>query len=79
MGAAVSQSAAFSEKHYTVDQVAAMWNLSHDSVRRMFLSESGVLKIARPVTRYKRSYVTLRIPESVLNRVYSRMCAARVA
>jgi hypothetical protein len=29
--------------------------------------------------RYKRSCVTMRIPESVLNRVYRRMCGQRVA
>jgi hypothetical protein len=69
----------FSERHYTVDEVAEMWNLSRDSVRRMFQSEPDVPKIARPGSRYKRCYVTLRIPESVLNRVYGRMCARRVA
>jgi hypothetical protein len=75
----MDQTPAFSERHYTVDEVAAMWNFSRDSVRRMFLSEPDVPKIARPGNRYKRSYVTLRIPESVLNRVYRRMCGERVA
>jgi hypothetical protein len=70
---------AFSERHYTVDEVAAMWNLSRESVRRVFLAEPDVPKISRPGNRYKRSYVTLRIPESVLNRVYRRMCDLRVA
>jgi excisionase family DNA binding protein len=61
------------EKHYTVDQVAEIWNISRDSVRRLFLSEDGVLRITRPGNRYKRTYTTLRIPESVLHRVYRRM------
>jgi hypothetical protein len=69
----------FSERHYTIDQVAEMWSLSRESVRKMFLAEPDVPKIARPGNRYKRSYVTLRIPESVLNRVYRRMCDGRVA
>jgi hypothetical protein len=64
---------AFSERHYTVDEVAELWSLSRDSVRRIFLSEAGVFKISRPGNRYKRSCVTMRIPESVLNRVYRRM------
>lgn len=64
---------AFCQHHYTVEQVAEMWNISRDTIRRLFLGEEGVLKIERPGSRYKRSYVTLRIPESVLNRVYQRI------
>jgi hypothetical protein len=75
----MNQTPIFNERHYTVDQVAEMWSLSRESVRKMFLAEPDVPKIARPGNRYKRSYVTLRIPESVLNRVYRRMCAGRVA
>jgi hypothetical protein len=63
----------FGQHHYTADQVAKMWNLSTDTVRRLFQGEDGVLKIVRPGSRYKRTYVTLRIPESVLNRVYRRI------
>jgi len=61
------------ERHYEVDEIAEMWNLSRDTVRRLFFSEDGVLKIVRPGTRYKRSHVTLRVPESVLCRVHRRM------
>jgi len=50
-----------------------MLSLSRDTVHRMFRDEEGVLKIQRPGTRYKRTYTTLRIPESVLNRVYRRI------
>jgi hypothetical protein len=75
----MNQTSIFNERHYTVDEVAEMWNLSRESVRKMFLVEPDVPKIARPGNRYKRSYVTLRVPESVLNRVYRRMCAGSVA
>jgi excisionase family DNA binding protein len=67
---------AFGQHHYTVDQVAEMWNISRDTIRRMFLREEGVLKIVRPGNRYKRTYVTLRIPESVVNRVYRRIAGS---
>ena len=70
---------AFTDKHYTVDEVADLWNLSRESVRRIFLAEPDVLRIARTRAKNKRPYVTLRIPESVLNRVYRRMCGGRVA
>jgi hypothetical protein len=77
-GERMNETPLFTERHYTVDEVADMWNLSRDSVRRLFLSEPDVPKIARAGSRKKRPYVTLRIPESVLNRVYGRMCARRV-
>jgi excisionase family DNA binding protein len=64
---------AFGQPHYTVDQVAEMWSISRDTIRRLFAAEPGVLKIVRPGNRYKRTYSTLRIPESVLNRVYRRI------
>lgn len=64
---------AVNERHYTVDEIAAAWNLSRDTIRRMFINEDGVLKICRPGTRYKRAHTTLRIPESVKWRVHRRM------
>ncbi len=71
----MTDTTAFNERHYTVDEIAEMWRLSRDSIRRMFLSEDGVLKICRSGNRFKRTCVTMRIPESVLNRVYRRRCA----
>jgi hypothetical protein len=53
-------------------EVAAMWNLSTDKVRDIFEHEPGVLVIGRRTPR-KRRYVTLRIPEYVVERVHSRL------
>lgn len=63
------------QPHYTVDDVAKILKISRDSAARLFRDEDGVVKITRPGSRYKRTYTTLRIPESVLNRVYARMTA----
>lgn len=66
----------FSERHYTVQQVSDLWAWSPDSVRRVFLSEPGVLILDTGDARKRRSrihYRTLRIPESVLSRVHQRM------
>jgi hypothetical protein len=60
------------ERHYAVAEIAAMWNLSTDKVRHLFEEEPGVLVIGRRNPR-KRRYVTLRIPESVAERVHSRL------
>lgn len=70
-------SPAFTQPHYSVDQIAEMWTMSRDTIRRLFATEQGVLKFVRPGNRYKRTYSTLRIPESVLNRVYRRIAIHR--
>lgn len=50
-----------------------MWNLSTDAVRRLFAKEAGVLVLGQGKgKRYKRQYKTLRIPASVVERVYRR-------
>jgi hypothetical protein len=43
----LSESAALPplQRHYTVDEVAALWQLSRDTVRRLFQDEPGVLTI----------------------------------
>jgi hypothetical protein len=60
----------FAERHYTVAEVAAMWNFSKDAVRRLFQKEPGVLVFSNPVRGSRRQYRTLRIPESVVERVH---------
>jgi hypothetical protein len=55
-----------------VKEIAAMWNLSHDAVTRLFRDEEGVFKSCRPKQKGRRKRITLRIPESVMIRVYDR-------
>lgn len=63
----------FAERHYTVAEIAAMWKLSRDAVRRLFAKEPGVLVLGQTDgKRQKRRYTTLRIPESVVERVHRR-------
>ena len=64
----------FEERHYAVAEVAEMWNLSPDSVRKLFEHEPGVLVLGNHGSRSKRRYTTLRIPQSVVERVYRRLC-----
>jgi len=62
------------ERHFTVNQVAELWGLSDNTVRRVFRDEPGVLRTQIPTLRArKRQNVTLRIPESVVHRVHSRL------
>ena len=61
------------ERHYAVAEIAEMWNLSGDKVRELFENEPGVLVIGERSPRHKRRYVTLRIPQKVLERVHHRL------
>ena len=69
----------FKERHYSVDEVAEMWGLSPDPVRKLFEHEPGVLVLGNHASRGKRRYTTLRIPESVVERVYRRLCNVQLA
>lgn len=58
------------ERHYTVLELASIWNVSHMTIRRMFESEPGVLVFGSEEQRYGRKRTTMRIPESVAIRVH---------
>lgn len=58
---------------YTVQELAKLWQFSPDKVRELFENEPGVLKIKNPPKKGKRAYTTLRIPESVAERVRRRL------
>ena len=57
------------ELHLTIEQLAAIWQLSPDFLRDVFAREPGVLRAASAPG--KRQY--LRIPLSVANRVHARL------
>ena len=57
------------ERHYSVDELASLWGVSEDFVRRLFLHEPGVVVFFKHRTG-KRTYRTVRIPESVARRVH---------
>jgi hypothetical protein len=59
------------EKHYTTDEIAAAWSVHPVTVYRDFVDEKGVVKLGSASTK-RRTRRELRIPESVLMRVYSK-------
>jgi hypothetical protein len=61
------------ERHYSVGELATLWSFSENTVRRIFIKEPGVLKVAHKETRSKRRYTTLRIPERIAQRVHLRL------
>lgn len=60
------------QRHFSVQELAKLWHLSVDAIRRIFEKEPGVLVLS-DVKRGKRRYRTIRIPESVAQRVHGKM------
>lgn len=64
------------ERHFSPEELGKLWGYSRDTMIRWFRDEPGVLVHSTP-SRKKRAYETIRIPESVAERVYrSRVRAA---
>lgn len=70
------------EKHFSVYELASVWGVSADTIRRAFRSEEGVIKLGHTDLKGAgkrkglRKYYTLRIPESVAARVHQRLAKA---
>ena len=60
------------EKHLSVEELARLWAMSEDFVRRLFEKEPGTIVFCNP-RKGTRVYRTLRIPQSVAMRVHRRM------
>jgi hypothetical protein len=64
----------FATKHYTVGEIASLWGLSDDAVRKIFLKEPGVLVLGNvTLGQGKRRYRTLRIPGQIVERVHKNL------
>jgi len=61
------------EKHYTPDELGSLWGVSPQTIRNLFEQEPGVLRLPsqRPGKKARR-YVSIKIPESVAERVHKK-------
>ena len=64
----------FAERQYTVGDLAEMWKFSTEFVRRLAEHEPGVTEWVTQAPG-RRRYRVLRIPESVVERLYNRALA----
>ena len=63
-----------------VSEIAQLWRMSETVVYRLFRDEPGVVKLGPPtrlLSRRKRRYFALQIPESVATAVYRRLQITR--
>jgi hypothetical protein len=61
------------EKHFSPADLAKAWGVNVETIRNVFREEPGVVKIGERAPGHKRSYLTLRIPQSVAVRVHKRL------
>lgn len=65
------------ERHYLPRELAREWKLSENKIRDLFRDEPGVIRMGgvsrQEGKRLVRHYSTMRIPESVAQRVYERI------
>lgn len=71
--ATASATDTFLDRHLTLAEVAAMWNISHEKARRLFQNEPGVLRFTQRSAFGRREYSSYRVPESVARRVRLRL------
>ena len=71
MGLTMDKKKKIFERHFTVQTLAELWCLSEDTIRDWFEDRPGVLKFGNDGSRGHRRKVTIRIPESVADDVYS--------
>lgn len=58
------------ERHFSTRTLAELWGFSEDTIQRWAEDEDDVLRCGSEGGRGRKRRVTLRIPESVAQRIY---------
>jgi hypothetical protein len=56
--------------HYRVSDLAGLWGLGRETVRKIVKDEPGVIKIRQG---RKKAHTTYSVPESVARRIHTRL------
>ena len=66
----LARDASFAEKHYRVSELAGLWGLGRETIRKIVKDEPGVIKIRQG---RKKAHTTYSVPESVARRIHTRL------
>ena len=58
------------EKHYRIGELATLWSLGRETVRKLVKDDAGVVKIR---IGGKKSNTTYSVPESAARRIHTRL------
>jgi len=61
------------ERHYRIGELAQLWGLGRETVRKLAKDEPGVLKIRMGP---KRAHTFYSVPESVARRIHTKLLDA---
>jgi hypothetical protein len=61
------------EPKFTPEEISEIFKLHPSTVRKRFVDEPGVIRMGHPGSRGRRQHYTLRIPASVVARVFGAM------
>lgn len=62
------------ERHYRIGELAEMWNLGRETVRLLVKDEQGVIRIR---LGRKKAHTIYSVPESVAERIHTRLLNSR--
>jgi len=60
----------FAERHYRIGELAKLWSLGRETVRRLVKDEPDVVKIRQG---RKKAHTTYSVPASVADRIHRRL------
>lgn len=65
----LSENSAF-ERHYRIGELARMWGLGRETVRKLVKDDPGVIKIRMG---RKKAHTIYSVPESAASRIHTRL------
>jgi hypothetical protein len=69
VAAVLAENATF-EKHYRIGDLARLWSLGRETVRKLVKDEPGVVKVRMG---RKKAHTIYSVPESAANRIHTRL------
>ena len=61
------------EKHYRISELARLWGLGRETVRKLVMDDPGVIKIRMG---RKKAHTIYSVPESAAHRIHTRLLNA---
>ena len=58
------------EKHYRISELARLWGIGRETVRRLIKDDPGVIKIR---LGRKKAHTVYSVPESAAQRIHTRL------
>lgn len=62
------------EKHYRIAELATLWKLGRETVRKLVMEDPGVIKVQ---LGKKKSHTLYSVPESAARRIHTRLLSSQ--